>query len=136
MPRMTVDERLFDRLHDLAKTLPGDISWLSPTPVRADGLRDLGERLGELGEDLITYADELDSLAAQRLPACGWIPEAGTPPGGRRVAHYVGKGRLRFGLIYIANCGAACFPFYGRDLTGKIMRHERCSACIAKGAKQ
>ncbi len=133
---MTVDERLFERLHDLATTLPKDITWLSPTPIRADSLRDLGERLNEVGTDLVTYADELDRLAAQRLPAGGWIPEAGTPSLGQRRAHYVGKGRLRLGLLYIANCGAACFPFYGHDLTGKITRHERCGSCIAKGAQQ
>ncbi len=136
MPRMTVDEHLFERLHDLARTLPEDITWLSPIPMRADGLRDLGERLSELGADLATYADELDRLAAQRLPPNGWILEAGTKPRNSRRAHYVGKGKLRFGLIYISNCGAACFPFYGRDLTGKIASHERCSSCIAKGAKQ
>ena len=136
MPRMTVDEGLFERLRDLAGTLPEDPAWLSPAPLHAGGLRDLGERLGELGADLVTYAGELDRLAAQRLPANGWIPEAGTTSGEERRAHYVGEGRSRFGLIYIAHCGAACFPFYGQDAQGEITHHERCSSCVAKAVTQ
>lgn len=132
MPRMTVDERLFKRLHDLASTLLEDLSL---APLRADGLRDLGERLGELGAGLVSYAYELDLLAAQRLPAGGWIPEAGPASREQRRAHYVGNGQLRSGLVYIAQCGAACFPFYDQDVAGKIAHHERCGSCIAEGAK-
>jgi hypothetical protein len=135
MPRMTVDQHLFERLHDLAETLSDDAGWLSPAHARTDGLRDLGKRLGDMGTELIAYADELDRLAAERLPATGWIPEAGAPGTSRR-AHHVGTGKRRFGLLYIAACGAACFPFYGRDADGKITRHQRCGYCVAKGAKQ
>lgn len=134
MPRMTVDQHLFERLHDLAETLPEDVGLLPSSTMPADGLRDLGERLEELGRDLVSYANGLDHLAAQRLPADGWIPEAGAASREERHAHYVGRGRLRIGMFYIATCGAACFPFYGRDTEGKIAGHERCGTCVTKGA--
>lgn len=88
--------------------------------------------VGDIGEHLATFAAELDGLAAQRLPPDGWIPEAGTASHEKRRAHYVGKGRSRSGLIYVAHCGAACFPFYGQDVAGKIAHHERCGSCVAE----
>ncbi|MEC3978544.1 hypothetical protein [Amycolatopsis sp. H20-H5] len=125
------EESLYDRIHDLAATLPEDAHWLTGSVSRADGWRDLGERLDELGSALRAHADELDRVAAGLLPEHGWIPEAGRPAGRRRVAHYVGKGELRLGLIYVSACGTPCFPLYGRDRTGKTVRHERCRACEA-----
>ena len=126
---MDPDHALLTRLRDLAETLPGDVSWLAGPPLRADGLRDLGERLACLGADLIGRAGVLDEIAAARLPAHGWIPECGPDPR-RRLAHYVGRGEVRLGLIYYASCGAGCFPFYGTDPAEKTVRHERCDKCV------
>jgi hypothetical protein len=126
---MDPDHALLSRLRDLADTLPGDVSWVAGPPLRADGLRDLGECLTCLGADLITRADALDEIAAARLPAHGWIPESGPDPRHQRI-HYVGRGEVRLGLIYFASCGVGCFPFYGTDPAGKTVRHERCEKCV------
>ena len=126
---MDPDHALLTRLRDLAATLPGDVAWLAGPPLRADGMRDLGERLTSLGTDLIGRAGVLDGIAAARLPAHGWIPECGPDPR-RRLAHYVGRGEVRLGLIYFASCGAGCFPFYGTDPAEKTARHERCDKCV------
>jgi hypothetical protein len=126
---MDPDHALLTRLRDLARTLPGDLSWLSGPPLRADGLRDLGERLCCLGADLVSRAGALDEIAAARLPADGWIPGCGPVPR-LRYAHYVGRGEVRLGLVYFATCGASCFPCYGRDAAGKTARHERCDRCV------
>lgn len=127
------DTRLLDRVRDLTSSLGEDLDWLSKNQFgdapRADGLRDLGERLIELGADLTKRASELDHRAAARLPEAGWIPEAGSPAGRLRLAHYVGRGELRFGLVYLAACGASCYPFYGKDPTARVARHPRCPAC-------
>ncbi|WP_158880625.1 hypothetical protein [Amycolatopsis anabasis] len=96
--------------------------------MRTDEIRALGQQLAELGAILLNLADELDSLA--RLPESGWIPEAGTPAGAVRRAHYVGNHPLPCGLVFIALCGTACFPFYGRDRAGKIARHPCCEKCL------
>ncbi|MDT7729623.1 MAG: hypothetical protein QOI21_6199 [Actinomycetota bacterium] len=130
---MEQDARLLGRVRDLSKSLGEDLDWLiknhfADTP-RADGLRDLGERLAELGADLLKRADQLDQGVAAKLPESGWIPEAGPPANGLRVAHYVGRGELRFGLVYLAACGAACYPFYGKDPTARIARHPTCGVC-------
>lgn len=126
---MDPDHALLTRPRDLAATLPGDVAWLAGPPLRADGMRDLGERLTCLGADLISRAGALDEIAAARLPAHGWIPECGPEPR-RRLAHYVGRGEVRLGLIYYASCGAGCFPFYGTDPAEKTLRHERCDKCV------
>jgi hypothetical protein len=126
---MDPDHAILTRLRDLAGTLSGDVAWLAGPPLRADGLRDLGERLVCLGSDLISRAGVLDEIAAARLPADGWIPECGPVPR-LRHAHYVGRGEVRLGLIYFASCGASCFPYYGRDPAGKTGRHERCHRCV------
>jgi hypothetical protein len=97
------DHALLTRLRDLTETLPGDVSWLAGPPLRADGLRDLGERLACLDADLIGRAGVLDEIAAARLPAHGWIPGCGPDPR-RRLAHYVGRGEVRLGLSYFASC--------------------------------
>lgn len=129
------DARLLGRVRDLSSTLGEDLDWLTHNRFgdapRADGLRDLGERLTELGADLTRRAAELDHGAAVRLPDDGWIPEAGPPAGRPRLAHYVGRGELRFGLVYLAACGAACYPFYGKDPAARIARHPRCPTCPA-----
>ncbi|WP_103340443.1 hypothetical protein [Amycolatopsis sp. CA-126428] len=126
---MDPDHAILTRLRDLAETLPGDVAWLTGPPLRADGLRDLGERLSCLGADLISRAGVLDEIAAARLPSHGWIPECGPEPR-RRLSHYVGRGEVRLGLIYFASCGAGCFPFYGTDPAGRTERHERCEKCV------
>jgi hypothetical protein len=126
---MDPDHALLTRLRDLAATLPGDVSWLTGPPLRADGLRDLGERLSSLGAEVIRRAGTLDEIAAARLPADGWLPECGPEPG-RRLAHYVGRGEVRLGLIYYGSCGAGCFPFYGTDPAGKTLRLARCEKCV------
>ncbi|MFJ7219603.1 hypothetical protein [Amycolatopsis sp. NPDC098790] len=126
---MDPDHALLTRLRDLAATLPGDVAWLAGPPLRADGMRDLGERFTCLGADLISRAGVLDDIAAARLPAHGWIPECGPEPR-RRLAHYVGRGEVRLGLIYFASCGAGCFPFYGTDPAERTVRHERCDKCV------
>lgn len=128
------DERLLDRIRDLNETLGQDIIWLSRDRCgdvpRADGLRDLGERFIDLGTDLVKRADELDRRVAFRLPADGWIPEAVTAADRHRpVAHYVGRGELRYGQVYLATCGAACFPSYGTDRAARIADHPRCQVC-------
>lgn len=123
-----VDARLFNRLRDLQKTLGQDVDWLT-RQYRPDALRDLGERLRDLGGDLIARAADLNAVTLARLPASRWIPEAGPRPGAPRLAHYVGEEPLRCGFIFLARCGAACYPFYGIDLTGRIHRHHRCPAC-------
>ena len=128
---MDPDHALLTRLRDLAETLREDVAWLARPPLRADGFRDLGERLSGLGMDLISRAGALDEIAAARLPPDGWIPESGPEPH-RRLAHYVGRGEVRLGLIYFASCGAGCFPFYGTDPAGKIARHTRCPQCVAE----
>jgi hypothetical protein len=130
---MEQDARLLDRVRDLSKSLGEDLDWLIKNHFadapRADGLRDLGERLADLGADLLKRADQLDQSVAAQLPADGWIPEAAPPAKGLRVAHYVGRGELRFGLVYLAACGTACYPFYGKDPTSRIARHPRCRVC-------
>lgn len=127
------DARLFDRLRDLQGTLGEDLDWLAPhppgRPPRADGLRDLGERLADLGTALIQRADELNASVLAKLPKELWIPEAATAPGRVRKAHYAGQRPIRCGLVYLAMCGAACYPYYGRDSAGKIARHPPCAAC-------
>jgi hypothetical protein len=132
------DEQLLERLQDLDKSLAPDIAWLLRNPCgdtpRADGLRDLGERLSDLGEALLKRSDELDRHAAVRLPPEGWIPEAGPPAGRIRAAHYVGRGELRYGPLYLATCGAPCLPFYGKDPIHRIARHPRCTACTSAAA--
>jgi hypothetical protein len=128
------DHRLLERIRDLHTSLAPDLAWLARTvgeeAPRPDILRDLGERLADLGEDLITRADELDAEVRAGLPAHGWLPEAGARRRALAVAHQVGPHPLRCGPIFLAVCGAACFPFYGTDPTGRTTRHERCEKCL------
>lgn len=123
------DAALFNRLRDLQCSLGDDLDWLTYHPHRADGLHDLGERLTDLGSSLILHAAEVNATILAKLPTAGWLPEAGTRPGKARAAHFVGERPIQCGLVYLAVCGAACFPFYGRDTTGRIERHRRCEAC-------
>ncbi|MCU1679860.1 MAG: hypothetical protein JWQ81_599 [Amycolatopsis sp.] len=85
-----------------------DVDWLTEH-FRPDALRDLGERLGDLGGDLTARAADLNTITLEKLPGSRWIPEGGTPPGVRRLAHYVGEEPLRCGLVF--------------------HRHHRCEAC-------
>lgn len=127
------DQRLLDRVRDLHGSLGLDIGWLARTldgeQPRADILRDLGERLADLGADLVGRADELDAAVRATLPEHGWLPEAGARRRALAVAHQVGPHPLRCGPIFLAVCGAACFPFYGTDPAGRTARHERCPKC-------
>jgi hypothetical protein len=128
------DQRLLERIRDLHASLAPDLAWLARTvgeeAPRPDILRDLGERLSELGADLITRADELDAQVRAGLPDHGWLPEAGARRRALAVAHQVGPHPHRWGPIFLAVCGAACFPFYGRDPTGRTARYERCEKCV------
>jgi hypothetical protein len=128
------DQRLVERVHDLHGSLGLDVTWLARTlddeSPRPDILRDLGERLAELGADLVTRADELDARVRATLPEHGWLPEAGARRRALAVAHQVGPHPLRCGPIFLAVCGAACFPFYGTDPAGRTARHERCERCL------
>lgn len=128
------DQRLVERVHDLHGSLGHDVAWLARTlddeTPRSDILRDLGERLADLGADLVTRADELDARVRATLPDHGWLPEAGARRRALAVAHQVGPHPLRCGPIFLAVCGAACFPFYGTDPTGRTVRHERCERCL------
>ncbi|WP_244180540.1 hypothetical protein [Amycolatopsis pretoriensis] len=128
------DLRLLDRVRDLHTSLALDLSWLARTlddeTPRPDIVRDLGERLADLGADLVARADELDARVRATLPDHGWLPEAGARRRALAVAHQVGPHPLRCGPIFLAVCGAACFPFYGTDPTGRTVRHERCERCL------
>jgi hypothetical protein len=130
----TEDRRLLDRLRDLHSSLAPDLTWLARTvgdeAPRPDVLRDLGERLAELGAALVARADEIYAQVRATLPDDGWLPEAGARRRALAVAHQVGPHPLRCGPIYLAVCGAACFPFYGTDPTGRTARHERCEKCL------
>ncbi|MBE8517228.1 hypothetical protein ILP97_06855 [Amycolatopsis sp. H6(2020)] len=129
------DRRLLERIRDLHASLGADLAWLARTvgeeAPRPDILRDLGERLADLGADLITRADELDAQVRAGLPDDGWLPEAGARRRALAVAHQVGPHPLRCGPIFLAVCGAACYPFYGTDPTGRTARHERCEKCLS-----
>lgn len=127
------DRQLLDRVGDLHTSLASDVAWLARTlddeQPRPDILRDLGERLGDLGQDLVARADELDAEVLATLPDHGWLPEAGARRRALSVAHQVGPHPLRCGPIFLAVCGAACLPFYGTDPAGRTARHERCERC-------
>ncbi|MBB5856108.1 hypothetical protein ACFQ05_24860 [Amycolatopsis umgeniensis] len=128
-----MDHRLLDRIRDLHGSLGTDLSCITrmvedDTP-RADLLRDLGERLCELGAALLRRSDDVNADVLAKLPDDGWLPEAGARHRALVVAHNVGARPLRCGRIYLALCGAPCFPFYGRDPAGRTARHERCRDC-------
>ncbi|WP_410589691.1 hypothetical protein [Amycolatopsis sp. lyj-23] len=69
------DLRLLERIRDLHASLAPDVAWLARTvgeeAPRPDILRDLGERLADLGADLIARADELDAEVRAGLPEDG-----------------------------------------------------------------
>lgn len=128
-----MDHRLLDRLRDLHGSLSTDIGvvtrMVEDDVPRADVLRDLGERLTDLGTALLARSDDVDADVLAKLPDDGWLPEAGERHRALLVAHHVGERPLRCGRIYLAVCGAPCFPFYGRDRSGRTARHERCPTC-------
>ncbi len=128
-----MDHRLLDRLRDLRGSLGADLPYITrmveeDTP-RADVLRDLGERLSDLGAALLRRAEDVNADVLAKLPDDGWLPEAGACHRALGVAHNVGPRPLRCGRVYLAVCGAVCFPFYGRDLSGRTARHEHCRRC-------
>ncbi|WP_254125198.1 hypothetical protein [Amycolatopsis sp. CA-230715] len=128
------DLRLLDRLRDLQSSLTQDIPWLVESRCdgvpRADGLRDLGERLADLSAALLARADELDAAALAKLPPDRWIPAVDSTRLAPGLAHRVAEHPLRHGLVYLALCGAACLPFYGKDPDRRIDRHARCGRCV------
>ncbi|MGW4484839.1 hypothetical protein ACWEOE_13460 [Amycolatopsis sp. NPDC004368] len=130
------DLALLDRLRDLHASLGSDLAFLvraleedSPRP---DAWRDLGERLLDLGGALVARSDELNAAVLALLPPDGWLPEAGTRRHVIGLVHQVGPRPLRCGAVFLALCGSACFPFYGRDATNRSARHERCESCLAR----
>jgi hypothetical protein len=99
-------------MRDLRRSLGDDLDWpTTATAPTADGLHDLDERLHDLGVEPTRRANELNAAVLAKLPADTWLPEAGTRPGKVRDAHYVGERQIRCEPIYLAVCGAACFPF-------------------------
>ncbi|MBB4689725.1 hypothetical protein [Amycolatopsis jiangsuensis] len=127
------DLRLLERIRDLQASLATDLAFLARAvdeeAPRPDAVRDLGERLLDLGGALVARADELNAKVLATLPAHGWLPEAGARRRALGLAHQVGPRPLRCGPIFLALCGAACFPFYGRDPDDRTARHELCPAC-------
>ncbi|GAA3559772.1 hypothetical protein GCM10022222_49350 [Amycolatopsis ultiminotia] len=125
--------RLLARIRDLQAALATDLEFLARAldvqAPRPDVVRDLGERLLDLGGALVERADELNAEVLATLPAHGWLPEAGARRRALGVAHQVGPQPLRCGPVFLALCGAACFPFYGRDPLDRTVRHERCESC-------
>ncbi|WP_406635739.1 hypothetical protein [Amycolatopsis sp. WGS_07] len=123
-------------LRDLQATLALDFAFLSRAlderSARPDAVRDLGERLLDLGRALVRRADHLNEAVLASLPAHGWLPQAGAPENAPRLAHQVGRRPLRCGPVYLGLCGAACFPMYGRDPHDHTKRYERCARCQSK----
>ncbi|SEP46113.1 hypothetical protein [Amycolatopsis saalfeldensis] len=158
-PQLT-DARLLDRIRDLEASLPADLAFLTRAveekSPRPDALRDLGERLVDLGGAVLRRSEEVNAAVLATLPAHGWLPgagplrraagpahEAGRRPAGLAhqvgprpagLAHQVGPRPLRCGIVFLALCGAACFPFYGKDPTDRTARHEHCPTCRARDA--
>ncbi|MEC3982243.1 hypothetical protein [Amycolatopsis sp. H20-H5] len=120
------EDRLPDRIKDLHASLATGIGWLlqnmSEDGVRPDVLRDLGA-------DLVRRSDALDAEILAHLPGDGWLPEAGARWRALPVAHNVGPRPLRCGAVFLSLCGAACFPFYGKDPLGETVRHHTCPDC-------
>ncbi|UKD51092.1 hypothetical protein L3Q65_24500 [Amycolatopsis sp. FU40] len=85
----------------------------------------------ELGDALVDLGDCLKSRARRVIvPSSGWMPEmAASPQHGVRVAHWTGAQPVRRGLAFMSACGAACYPFYGRDTENKIATHPACADC-------
>lgn len=130
------DARLFGRIRDLEASLATDLAFLTRAveeeAPRPDALRDLGERLVDLGGALLRRADEVNAAVLATLPAHGWLPGAGARHHATGPAHQVGPRPLRCGAVFLALCGAACFPFYGKDPTDRTARHEHCPVCQAR----
>lgn len=130
------DARLFDRIRDLEASLPADLAFLTRAveeeSPRPDALRDLGERLVDLGGALLRRSEEVNAAILATLPAHGWLPGAGARRRAAGLAHQVGRRPLRCGAVFLALCGAACFPFYGKDPTDRTARHEHCPTCLAR----
>lgn len=129
------DTLLLERIRDLHASLGADLAFLARTfeedLPRPDALRDLGERLLDLGGALVARSDELNAAILAVLPPDGWLPEAGTRRHVIGVVHQVGPRPLRCGNVFLALCGSACYPFYGRDATNRAARHQRCESCQA-----
>jgi len=135
-PDLSGDLRLLDRLRDLHDSLAAEVPWFARTigedALRPDILRDLGERLADLGADLIARADELCIGMLALLPDHGWLPEVGAQRREPGFAHQVGPRPLRCGRMFVGLCGAACYPLYGTDPAGKTARHQQCSICVGR----
>lgn len=127
---------LLARIRDLHGSLATDLAFLTRAfeedSPRPDALRDLGERLLDLGAALVKTSDELNAAVLATLPPDGWLPEAGARRHAIGVVHQVGPRPLRCGAVFLALCGSACYPFYGRDGSHRSARHERCEGCVAR----
>lgn len=124
-------------IRDLQATLALDHAFLARALdercPRPDAVRDLGERLLDLGRALIRRADHLNEVVLASLPAHGGLPQAGAPENAVRLAHQVGRRPLRCGPVYLGLCGAACFPVFGQDPHNHTKRYARCTECQSKG---
>jgi hypothetical protein len=123
-------------IRDLQSSLALDLGFLTKalderTP-RPDAVRDLGERLLDLGRTLTRRADRMNETVLASLPAHGWLPQAGASATAKRLAHQVGRHPLRCGPVYLGLCGAACFPVYGLDPHDHTGRYEQCPDCQRK----
>ncbi len=125
-------------IRDLQASLALDLAFLTRAlderSPRPDAVRDLGERLLDLGQALLRRADRMNEAVLSSLPSHGWLPQAGAPRTAARTAHQVGRRPLRCGPVYLGLCGAACFPVYGRDPHDRTSRYERCTECLRKAA--
>ena len=134
-PQLT-EAGLFDRIRDLEASLPADLAFLTRAAEgespRPDALRDLGERLVDLGGALLRRSDEVNAAVLATLPPHGWLPGVAARRRAAGPAHQVGPHPLRCGTVFLALCGAACFPFYGKDPTDRTARHERCVTCLVR----
>ena len=76
------------------------------------------------------------TVAVMSAPAAGWMPGVSLHAGPTPPAHYVLPDAETvegaYGREFIGVCGARCFPLYGKDPTGRLARHPRCSACILR----
>jgi hypothetical protein len=134
-PQLT-DARLFDRIRDLEASLAADLAFLTRAveeeSPRPDALRDLGERLVDLGGAVLRRSEEVNTAVLATLPAHGWLPGTGARRRAAGLAHQVGPRPLRCGAVFLALCGATCFPFYGKDPADRTARHEHCPTCRAQ----
>jgi len=138
VPSRPTGPELMQWIRDLQASLALDLAFMSRAlderSPRPDAVRDLGERLLDLGRALIRRADQMNETILATLPPHGWLPQAGAPRNAPRIAHQVGRRPLRCGPVYLGLCGSACFPVYGHDPHDHTSRYEHCPECQEKAA--